>query len=295
MSWLITGGSGQLGIAVSQELDKLGIAFDAWNSKDLDITQSPTVVKAIEKLAPTVIINCAAWTDVDGAESQENMAARVNTLGAENLAIAAKSCGAKLVQISTDYVFSGKSNSPWKVSAEKFPNTAYGRTKSEGEDRVLNLYSENSYILRTAWLYSPWRNNFAKTMLNVALNQELEVGVVSDQAGQPTSSSDLAKQIVRLVESHAPVGFYHGTNSGSTTWFEFAQSLFEMCGANVSRVIPVGSDIFPRPAKRPIYSVLDHSEWTKTSIAEMRNWKEALAESFPRILEEVMKEGGKIA
>jgi dTDP-4-dehydrorhamnose reductase len=295
MSWLITGGSGQLGIALSQELDKHGIAFDAWSSKDLDITQSSTVSKAIEKLSPKVIINCAAWTDVDGAENHENYAARVNTLGAENIAFAARSSGARLVHISTDYVFSGQSDSPWRVTSEKFPNTAYGRTKAEGEERILMHYSESSYILRTAWLYSPWKKNFAKTMLNLALSKSSEIGVVNDQVGQPTSSSDLATQIVRLVESNAPVGVYHGTNSGSATWFEFAQSLFDMAGADVSRVTPIESEKFPRPAKRPSYSVLDHHEWTKTSINEMRNWKEALVESFPRILEEVVKESGKIA
>ena len=295
MSWLITGGSGQLGIAVSQELDKNVIAFDAWSSKDLDVTQSSNTREVIEELSPKVIVNCAAWTDVDGAESQEKIATQVNALGAENVALAARSCGAKLVQISSDYVFSGQGNSPWNVSAEKCPTTAYGRTKAEGEDRILNLYSENSYILRTAWLYSPWRKNFAKTMLTLALYKNSEVCVVNDQVGQPTSTSDLAQQIIRLVESDGPVGIYHGTNSGSATWFEFAQCLFEMCGLNVGRVIPVDSDKFPRPAARPFYSVLDHHEWDKISVTEMRNWKEALAETFPKIIEEVVKEGGKIA
>ena len=295
MSWLITGGSGQLGIALSQELEKHGIVFDAWSSKDLDVTQSSNTREVIEELSPKVIVNCAAWTDVDGAESQEKIATQVNALGAENVALAARSCGAKLVQISSDYVFSGQSNSPWSVSAEKCPTTAYGRTKAEGEDRILNLYSENSYILRTAWLYSPWRKNFAKTMLTLALYKNSKVCVVNDQVGQPTSTSDLAKQIIRLVESDAPVGIYHGTNSGSATWFEFAQCLFEMCGLNVGRVIPVDSDKFPRPAARPFYSVLDHHEWDKISVTEMRNWKEALAETFPKIIEEVVKEGGKIA
>jgi len=295
MSWLITGGTGQLGIAISQELERQGDAFEAWSSRDLDITQRSKTLEVIGKLSPSVIINCAAWTDVDGAESQEDLAARVNSQGAENVAFAARSCGAKLVQISTDYVFSGQHKSPWDVTSAKFPTTAYGRTKAEGEDRVLNLYSEGSYIVRTAWLYSPWRKNFAKTMLNLALNESSEVQVVDDQIGQPTSSSDLAKQILRLVESNSIVGVYHGTNSGSATWFEFAQTLFNLSGADVSRLNPVSSDKFTRPAKRPSYSVLDHFEWSKTPIAEMRNWRQALQESFPKILEEVMKEDGKIA
>ncbi len=295
MSWLITGGSGQLGITVSQELRRQGIAFQAWSSNELDITQPLNTLEAIEKLSPKVIVNCAAWTDVDSAETQENKAAQVNTVGAENVATAARSCGAKMVQISTDYVFSGQNTSPWKVSSERFPNTAYGRTKADGEDRVLNLYSESSYILRTAWLYSPWKKNFAKTILNFALNENLEVRVVKDQVGQPTSCIDLSKQIVKLVESNAPVGVYHGTNSGSATWFEFAQTLFELSGADVSRVIPVTSDEFPRPARRPYYSVLDQYEWTNTPIPEMRNWREALQESFSKIRDEVVKEAGKIA
>ena len=295
MTWLITGGSGQLGTAVSQELGQRGINFSSWNSSDLDISQSSTVIAAIEELSPKVIVNCAAWTDVDGAESQESNAAVVNSLGAENLALAAKSCKAKLVHISTDYVFSGQSNSPWSVDSAKAPNTAYGRTKAEGENRILEVYSNNSYIVRTAWLYSPWGKNFAKTMLNLALKNSSQIEVVNDQVGQPTSSIDLAKQIVKLVESEAPVGIYHGTNSGSASWFDFAQSLFELLGEDVNRVSPVNSDKFPRPAKRPSYSVLDHQEWNGTSITEMRNWKTALEESFPKILEAVMKEGEKIA
>jgi dTDP-4-dehydrorhamnose reductase len=295
MTWLITGGSGQLGIAVSQELVERGINFNSFNSSQLDISKSATVNGAIQKLSPKVIVNCAAWTDVDGAESQESRAATVNSLGAENLALAAKSCGAKLVHISTDYVFSGQSNSPWTVDSVKAPDTAYGRTKAEGENRILEAYSNNSYIVRTAWLYSPWGKNFAKTMINLALKNSSQIEVVNDQVGQPTSSVDLAKQIVKLVESEAPFGIYHGTNSGSASWFDFAQSLFEMSGADVDRVVPVNSGKFPRPAKRPSYSVLDHQEWNGTSITEMRNWKDALVESFPKILEAVIKEGEKIA
>jgi dTDP-4-dehydrorhamnose reductase len=156
MSWMIAGGSGQLGIAVSQELDKLGIAFDAWGSKDLDITQSSTVIEVLEKLSPKVIINCAAWTDVDGAESHEIDASRVNSDGPENLALAAKLSNSKLIHVSTDYVFSGESQTPWQIEDEINPQSAYGRTKAYGESRVLAAYPENSFVVRTAWLYSPW-------------------------------------------------------------------------------------------------------------------------------------------
>jgi dTDP-4-dehydrorhamnose reductase len=290
MPWLITGGSGQLGIAVSEELDKLGIAFNAWSSKDLDITQNSKVIEAIEKLSPTVIINCAAWADVDGAESHEAEASRVNSDGPGNLAPAAKLSNSKLIHVSTDYVFSGESQTPWHVEDEIKPQSAYGRTKAQGESRVLASYPENSFIVRTAWLYSPWGKNFAKIMTKLALNGDGEVRVVNDQIGQPTSASDLAKQLVELGLSTSPAGVYHGTNSGQATWFEFAQEIFKLASADVGRVIPVSSSEYPRPAKRPSYSVLSHDAWASTAVKPMRNWQIALADAMPAIISVVRAE-----
>ena len=290
MSWLITGGSGQLGIAVSQELDKLGIAFDAWSSKDLDITQSSNTSEAIEKLSPIVIINCAAWTDVDSAESHEVDASRVNSDGPENLAIAGKFCNSRLIHVSTDYVFSGESQTPWQIADEINPQSAYGRTKAQGESRVLANYSENSFLVRTAWLYSPLGKNFAKTMTKLALKGTGEVRVVDDQVGQPTSASDLAKQLVELGLSTFPAGIYHGTNSGQASWYEFAQEVFKLTGADVGRVIPVSSSEYPRPAKRPSYSVLSHDAWANTSVKPLRDWRIALAEAMPAIISAVKTE-----
>ena len=290
MSWLITGGSGQLGIVVSQELDKLGIAFDAWSSKDLDITKSSTVREAIEKLSPTVIINCAAWTDVDGAENHEIDACRVNSDGAENLALTAKSCESKLIHVSTDYVFSGESQSPWQIADEINPQSAYGRTKAKGESRVQASYAENSFIVRTAWLYSPWGKNFAKTMTKLAVKGTGEVRVVNDQVGQPTSASDLAKQLVELGLSTSSAGIFHGTNSGQASWYEFAQEIFKLAGADVGRVTPVSSSEYLRPAKRPSYSVLSHDAWANTSVKAMKDWRIALAEAMPTIISAVRTE-----
>lgn len=290
MSWLITGGSGQLGIAVSRELDKHGIAFDAWSSKDLNITQSSTVGKAIGNLSPTVIINCAAWTDVDRAESQELDASRVNSAGPENLALAAKPSNSRLIHVSTDYVFSGESQSPWQISDEINPQTAYGRTKAMGESRVLASHPENSFVVRTAWLYSPWGKNFAKTMTKLALKGGGEVRVVKDQVGQPTSAIDLAKQLVELGLSTSPAGIYHGTNSGQATWFDFAQEIFKLSGADVGRVTPVSSSEYPRPAKRPSYSVLSHDGWASTSVEPLRDWRIALADAMPAIISTVKAE-----
>ena len=291
MSWLITGSSGQLGVAVSQELNKHGIAFDAWSSKDLDITKRSIVSEAIEKLAPTVIINCSAWTDVDGAESHELDASRVNTDGPENLAVAARQCNSKLIHVSTDYVFSGESKTPWQIEDEINPQSAYGRTKALGESRVLASNPESSFVVRTAWLYSPWGKNFAKTMTKLAFKGDDEVRVVNDQFGQPTSASDLAKLLVELGQSSSSAGVYHGTNSGQGTWFEFAQEIFKLAGADVGRVTPVSSKEYPRPAKRPSYSVLSHDAWAITSVKPLGDWRIALADAMPAIISAVKAEG----
>jgi dTDP-4-dehydrorhamnose reductase len=291
MSWLITGVTGQLGIAVSQELGKHGILFTAWGSRDLDITQGLTVQGFVSELSPKVILNCAAWTDVDGAECNEPLASMVNRDGAENIALAAKQCGAKLIHVSTDYVFSGEGKTPWQVDDKIDPQSAYGRTKAEGESRVLATHPENSSIVRTAWLYSPWRRNFAKTMTRLALNSEDEVRVVNDQMGQPTSAIDLARQLVELGLSSSPSGVYHGTNSGEATWFDFAREIFKLAGADVNRVVPVSSSEYPRPAKRPAYSVLSNDVWIETSVEPMRDWRIALEEAMPSIISVVKAEG----
>jgi dTDP-4-dehydrorhamnose reductase len=290
MTWLITGGSGLLGIAISQELGERGLLFNAWSSKDLDITHGPIVRDFVSDLSPKVMINCAAWTDVDGAETDELQASRVNSDGAENLAMAAKNCGAKLIHISTDYVFSGESKSPWQTGDAIIPQSAYGRTKADGEGRILETYPENSSIVRTAWLYSPWGKNFAKTMTRLAINGDGEVRVVNDQMGQPTSATDLAKQLIELGLSSSPAGVYHGTNSGQGTWFEFAQEIFKLTGADVNRIVPVSSSEYPRPAKRPSYSVLSHDAWAKTAIQPMRDWRIALQEAMPAIISAVQAE-----
>jgi dTDP-4-dehydrorhamnose reductase len=291
MTWLITGGSGQLGIAVSQELGERGLLFSAWSSGDLNIIQGPIVRGFVSDLSPKVIVNCAAWTDVDGAETNELEASRVNGDGAENLALAAKNCGAKLIHVSTDYVFSGEGKSPWQISDAVNPQSAYGRTKADGESRALAAYPEKTSIVRTAWLYSPWGNNFAKTMTRLAINGDGEVRVVSDQTGQPTSTTDLAKQLVELGLSNSPAGIYHGTNAGEGTWFEFAQEIFKLTGENTNRVVPVSSSEYPRQAKRPSYSVLSHDAWEKTNVQRMRDWRIALEEAIPAIISAVKAEG----
>ena len=151
-------------------------------------------------------------------------------------------------------------------------------------------YPESSFVVRTAWLYSPWGKNFAKTMTRLAIKGEGGVGVVNDQVGQPTSAMDLAKKLVELGLSTSPTGIYHGTNSGQATWFEFAQEIFKLAGAVTARVTPVSSSEHPRPAKRPSYSVLSHDAWANTSVKPMQDWRIALAEAMPAIISAVRAE-----
>jgi dTDP-4-dehydrorhamnose reductase len=290
MKWLITGGSGQLGLAMQSELSSHGIDFVASNSNELDITKPVIVNQLVKFIKPAVIVNTAAWTDVDGAETNQSAAYSVNALGPQNLAIAASKIGARLVQVSTDYVFSGDSTKPWSENAAHNPQSVYGATKSEGEKFVQATLPTDSYVVRTAWLYSTAGKNFAKTMTNLALRNAGEVKVINDQFGQPTFVGDLAKQFVELVLSDAPTGIYHGTNSGQATWFEFAQEIFKLAGADVSRVMPVSSSEYPRPAKRPAYSVLGHDGWANTTLPVMRDWKIALAEAMPAIISTVETE-----
>ena len=291
MKWLITGGSGQLGLAMQKELSSRGIDFVAANSSELDITKPLIVNQLVDFIKPDVMINTAAWTDVDGAESNETATYSVNALGPQNLAIAAGKVGARLIHISTDYVFSGDASSPWSENAPHNPQSVYGLTKSEGEKFVQAALPADSYVVRTAWLYSAEGKNFAKLMTKLALKGSDEVKVVNDQLGQPTFVGDLAKQIVELVLSGAPVGIYHGTNSGQATWFEFAQEIFRLAGADFLRVIPVSTSEHPRPAKRPSYSVLGHEAWANTTVPVMWEWRIALVEAMPAIISAVKAEG----
>jgi len=291
MTWLVTGGTGQLGLAFQAKLRLQKIDFVSVNSHELDVANPLLVEELVHSIKPDVIINAAAWTDVDGAESNDAAAYAVNALGPQSLAIAARNVGARLVQVSTDYVFSGEGTTPWSEHAARNPQTIYGLTKREGEKFALELYPAGSYVVRTAWLYSAERKNFAKTMTKLALKGLEEVRVVNDQVGQPTFTGDLAKQIIDLVLSDSPVGTYHGSNSGRASWFEFAQEIFKLAGADASRVLPVFSSEYPQLAKRPSYSVLGHDAWDKTTVKPMRDWRIALTEAFPAIIFAVKEEG----
>ena len=171
------------------------------------------------------------------------------------------------------------------------PQSVYGHSKAAGELAIGKIYPEGSYIVRTAWLYSEFGKNFARTMCNLAISSDKDVNVVNDQIGQPTNANQLAAQLIDLVNSGAGFGVYHATNSGQASWFEFAQEIFKLSGADVGRVIPVSSGAFPRPAKRPHYSVLSHDSWVNSRISPMSDWKSALGKSFPAILDSIKMQG----
>ena len=290
MTWIVVGASGQLGKSVSKVLDERGIDFIELNRDRGIISNREFVRKFVTQIQPKVIVNCAAWTDVDGAEVNEEDAKLVNADAVGYLAEAARHCDAVFAHVSTDYVFSGAGNEPWKEDGLKQPLSAYGRTKAAGEDLLFITPEESSYIFRTAWLYSAYGKNFAKTMVRLALKDSAEVSVVMDQIGQPTFTGDLANQMAESIIQRIPFGIYHGTNSGQTSWFEFAQEIFRVVDADVGRVKPVTSEAFPRPAKRPAYSVLGHDKWKDSGVEEMRDWKIALKESTPGILQAVKGE-----
>jgi len=289
MMWAITGGSGQLALSLVDLLKEQGINNRSWSRTDLDISK-PQDLKKITDVDPTVIVNCAAWTNVDGAEDHPSEALSVNRDGARNIAQLAKELDIPLIHISTDYVFSGKSEQPWKTTDEPHPTSKYGETKLQGEMAIQEFWPEKSSILRTAWLYGPYGKNFAKTIVKKAISTQEDLRVVNDQRGQPTTSVDLARQVLELVLAKAPFGVYHATNSGEATWWEFAREIVYLAGESTERVIPVTTQEFPSKVLRPSYSVLDHSSWSKVGLQPMSDWRKALREVFPAIRNAVEKE-----
>lgn len=282
LRWGITGGSGQLAKSLVNLLNQQEIPHIAWSRTDLDISDL-TAINKIKESKISVLINCAAWTDVDGAEDETKKALLVNKVGAENLALAARDLEIPLIHISTDYVFSGNEKRPWKVNDDTIPTTQYGMTKLMGEEAIRNIWPNKGIILRTAWLYGPYGKNFAKTILRKILSTQSPIRVVNDQLGQPTSTLDLAKQIVRCIDLECPPGTYHATNSGEASWWEFASELASLCGVERNRIQAVTSKEFASKAKRPTYSVLDLSDWGRLGIEPMQDWRGALVEIFPEI------------
>lgn len=279
---LITGANGQLGRAIGTiQKDNSDIQItntDISEEKEksiirMDITNLEDVRSIVKEHKPDIIINCAAFTAVDLCESEQEKAYQINAIGPKNLAIVANENDVVFVHISTDYVFDGEGNTPLTEESPTNPQTIYGRTKLSGEEFVQNNCSKY-FIIRTAWLYGDGKN-FVKTMLRLAENNH-EVRVVNDQYGTPTSALELARMIFSLIKTKE-YGIYHGTNEGSTTWYEFAVEIFKQANKSV-KVIPISSSEFNAPAKRPNYSVLSNERLKQVSDFCFMDWKDALRE-----------------
>jgi dTDP-4-dehydrorhamnose reductase len=252
MRLLVTGAAGMLGHEVVAAAEKLGHEVAAWDLPECDLTDAHATLDAVRRLDPRAVVNCAAYTNVDGAESDEATAERVNADAAGNLARACKAAGARLVHVSTDYVFDGTKREPWIESDAPNPLGAYGRTKLHGEEQVAAELDDHA-IVRTAWLFGPYGPNFVATMLRLAGDND-EVSVVTDQVGSPTFAGHLAPALVDMAE-RSDSGIFHGAGAGSCSWYELTLEAFDMAGVSC-RVLPTTSDRFQRPAPRPAYSVL---------------------------------------
>ncbi|MBB6713523.1 dTDP-4-dehydrorhamnose reductase [Clostridium gasigenes] len=285
MKILITGCKGQLGNELQSIIKtgkaEIGVVSEriknsqviALDVEDLDITNLAQVKEVISREKPDVVINCAAATNVDGCESNQDLAFKINALGPRNLAMVCEEIGAKLVQVSTDYVFSGIGNKPLAEFDLTGPTSVYGTTKLAGEEFVRE-FSSKYFVVRTAWLYGYVGKNFVYTMMNLGRDKE-SLNVVDDQRGNPTNANDLAYHILKLIETEE-YGVYHCTGKGECSWCDFAKLIMKLSDRKCV-VSPCTSEEFKTAAKRPEYSSLDNMMLRCTVGDEMRDWKEALA------------------
>ena len=270
---VVTGAGGMLGRDVVKVLEEQGLDVTALSRKELDITEKGQCASLLKDIRPEIVINCAAFTKVDLCEEESTLAFDVNAKGPKNLADVCKEIGTKLVHISTDYVFDGTSSRPYKEDDQPNPLNIYGKSKLQGEEAVRKSDSDH-LIVRTSWLFGKNGPNFIRTMLKLSREKEL-VQVVNDQRGRPTYTMDLARGIALLIEKGA-FGTVNFANSGSCSWYELCCFVLEQAGIKNVKVVPVSSEVFKRPAKRPRYSVLDLSRFKAITGSSPRSWKEAV-------------------
>ena len=287
MRWLVTGAGGMLGRDTVEELVRRGADVVGLGHTALDITQQDAVEGVLAGHRPDLVVNCAAYTAVDEAETDEDRALRINGDGPRNLARACAAHGARLIHVSTDYVFAGDACTPYPEDHATVPRTAYGRTKLAGERAVAEELSISSAIVRTAWLYGVHGRSFVRTMIDLESRHDT-LDVVDDQRGQPTWSADVAARLVDLGPhvGRGASGVLHATSCGEASWYEPAREVFAGLGADPDRVRPVGSGAFPRPAPRPAYSALAHGRRQELGLPPLRDWRSALHEAFPLIRKE---------
>lgn len=280
---LVTGSNGQLG----SELQSLAPAHDETcrffftDVAELDITDRQAVYSFVEQNRISVIVNCAAFTAVDKAESEPERCNLLNHIAPGYLAEAIASVGGTMIQISTDYVFDGTSCKPYKEEDITNPQTVYGRTKLAGEESVIRTCA-GSMVIRTAWLYSTYGNNFVKTMLRLGKERD-KLGVVADQIGTPTYAHDLAKAILTVIEKGIKPGVYHFTNEGTCSWYDFTKAIHRIEGIEDCEVSPIHTEDYPVPAKRPHYSVLDKTKIKQTYELDIRWWEDALKDCLKKL------------
>jgi dTDP-4-dehydrorhamnose reductase len=272
---LVTGASGQLGQALKAKASgykAIQVYYAA--SDEADITDKACLETLFASVNPDFCINAAAYTAVDKAESEPEMAYAVNVTGAKNLAEVCKASGTTLVHISTDFVFDGAKNTPYTEEDDTHPESIYGTTKLQGEQEIQKVL-EAHYIIRTSWLYSQYANNFMKTMLRLAAERDT-LGVVNDQTGTPTNANDLANAVLQIISSGKKAyGIYHYSNEGQATWYDFAKAIFELNNIAIT-LNPIPTSAYPTPARRPVYSVLDKTKIKEAFRLTIKDWKESI-------------------
>ena len=280
MQLLVTGVKGQLGHDVVKECEKRGITAIGVDIEEMDITDAAACEKVIKEAKVDAVIHCAAYTAVDAAEDNIELCRKINAEGTENIVKVCRELNIKMMYFSTDYVFNGKGDRPWKTDDERSPLNVYGQTKYEGELAVENSL-EKYFILRIAWVFGVNGKNFIKTMLRLG-KEKGAVSVVNDQIGSPTYTADLAVLAVDMIQTDK-YGTYHATNEGLCSWYEFACQIFNEANMDV-KVTPVSSDAFPAKAKRPSNSRMDKSKLTKNGFSPLPGWQDALKRYLKEIL-----------
>lgn len=276
---LVTGSNGQLGQALqSRSKDFPEIQFVFCNSSELDITNAEKCFSVFKEVKPNYCINAAAYTAVDKAETASDEAYEINVKGAENIANACKEYNTILIHISTDFVFDGESNKPYSEKDIPNPKSVYGRTKLDGELRIQKIW-DKYFIIRTSWVYSQFGNNFMKTMIRLG-NERETLSVVNDQIGTPTNAIDLSASLIKIIlftkdTTHDVYGIYNFSNEGHCSWFDFAKEIFRINNIRID-LKPIPTSLYPTPAERPKYSVLDKTKIKSTFGIQINDWKESL-------------------
>lgn len=283
MNILITGANGQLGNEMQVlSKDNAHHTYFFTDVQELDICDEQAVHRFVSGNRIDVIVNCAAYTAVDKAEDNPELCDKLNHLAPGYLAAAAEACGAALIQVSTDYVFDGTAHIPYTEDVAPCPNSVYGSTKLAGEEAVMKNCSR-AMIIRTAWLYSIYGNNFVKTMLRLGSERET-LGVVFDQIGSPTYAKDLAVAIFAAINQGIVPGVYHFSDEGVCSWYDFTLAIHRLAGITTCKVSPLHTDEFPAKAPRPHYSVLDKTKIKKTFGIEIPHWETSLRECVSQLI-----------